>query len=159
MSDGGEIIHFEEYARLQKRLLIDKLDLDTELIDMPGLLHQAIEGATRAITIRDEAKRNLDYVQATQAMDIRNATVNTKTTEATIAALTISSTEVQEALTIYDDTKAALGFWNGMVQGMEAKQSSLKALVQLASLGYFTSNSANEDRRADIARTRKRLRE
>lgn len=156
---SASISNAQTYKRLQSRLLIDKLDLDTELIDMPALLHEAIAGATQAITARDEAKRQVDYVQATQAMDIRNATVNTKTTEATIAALTIASPEVQEALAAHDEAKADLGYWNALVNGMESKQSSLKALVQLANLGYFTANSANEDRREEIVRTRKRLRE
>lgn len=155
---SGEMSNAKLYARLRPRLMIDKLSLDDELIDMPTLLHEALEAAANATTMRDEAKRELDYISADVGMTLRNQTEK-KPTEGQVSQLVTLDQDVVTAVQKFDDAKSNLAFWQTMVNGLEAKQTSLKGLVQLASLGYFTVNSAIEERRAELSVKRKALKE
>lgn len=152
----SEISNGKVYSRLRARLIIDKGALDQELIDMPSLIHEAMECAVFAVTARDEAKRDLDYASADAAMELRG--LEKKPAESAIPGMTLLSQSVADAIQKFDDAKSDLGFWNAIVQGMDAKQTSLKALVQLSAQGYFTVNSAVDARREEIHRERTRIR-
>jgi hypothetical protein len=151
-----EISNAKTYSRLRARLIIDKASLDEELVDMPSLLHDALECAANAIAVRDDAKRDLDYVTADASMELRNR--EKKPAEMAIPGMVQLTQPVQDALSKYDSANNDLAFWNAIVQGMDAKQTSLKALVQLSAQGYFTVNSAVENRREEVHVQRKRLR-
>jgi hypothetical protein len=150
-----EISNADIYAKLRRSLTIDKMRLDDELISMPGLIHEAIECAANSVAMRDEAKRELDYVSSDVAMQIRAiGEQSKKPPEPQITTMTLLNEHVVEATQKYDDAKSDLAFWNAIVQGMEAKQTSLKGLVSLANLGYFTVESAHETARAEITKRR-----
>lgn len=158
--ENNRVSNADLYDRLRRQLVIDQNALDEALIAMPTLLHEAIECATTSASIRDEAKRNVDYSQAAAAMRIRQhaETTGRKPAETQISQMIQLDQDFIDAAEAYDAAKNDLGFWQAMVSSMEAKQTSLKGLVNLANIGYFTVNSQADKGREELARKRKQLR-
>jgi hypothetical protein len=147
------------YNKLRTKMLISKAHLDEHLIEIGVYILEAHEAIAFSISKRDEAKRDLDYTTANQELLVRAENEGKKTTEGTVRAEVLLSKAVIEAGAEFDTWKYDAALWQGIVNALDAHQSSLKALVQLANQGYFTIRSAADEIKADMATARRRIKE
>jgi hypothetical protein len=155
----------EIYNQLRSKLLISKMHLDDHLVDIGQLIVEGTESAAWAIAKRDEAKRDYDYEMANTKATLREQ-AEKKLSESALNDEALLDRKVQKAIEELDTWRYDVVLWQGLVNGLEAHQSSLKSLVLLAGQGYFTIDSAaksNREAMADARREapplRKRLKE
>jgi hypothetical protein len=143
------------YNRLRGKVLISKTDLDTHLIEIGMLILECNEAVAESLMGRDAAKRDLDFITANREMTIRASAAGGKITEAAIKTEITLSNDVQEAQAELDTCKHDFALWQGMVASLDAHQSALKALVQLAGQGYFSITSAATEIKQEMAEKRR----
>lgn len=138
------IYRAKDYARLRAQLSIDLHDLTGELVKMPALLMETCECAGEAMRARDKASFDHKTGMALAAAEMRGEVLPSgkSRSEASINSelpLHPRVIEYQEAL---EEAGASATYWNALVEGMRAKQSSLKRLSDLTITGYLSTSSA-----------------
>lgn len=144
------------YQRLRKKLTLDPLELDQELIELPMLVMEAAEEAAEALSKRDRAKNGLDIAMAVAADHLRREPIldakgGVKTrSEAQIATEVALYESVQNAQEDVEDTKLNLALWQALVNALQTKRDSLKKYSDLTLAGFLSPNAALDQRRTDI---------
>lgn len=146
----------EVYDRLKRKLEIDALSLDQELIELPVLILECSEYSSEKLAQRDRAKNELDLAMAETADMLRsNWTVDAKgsqkqRSEAQIASELALSKTVQAAQINLEEAKFELALWQSMVDSLRAKRDSLRIIAELTISGYLSPNSILKDRQTEI---------
>jgi hypothetical protein len=141
------------YERLRARLLIDQLSLDQELIDIGELIATAADGVAEAAYKRDTIANQLKLVEAQVADTLRKEQIvdgkgASKTrSEAQIDKETPLDAEYQETLVLRTEADFELAKWSALVNGLRAKQSSIKTIGEMTIAGFLTSDAVyNQER-------------
>jgi hypothetical protein len=136
-------------AELSEKIKIDQDNLDVELVTQTNDYYHASRGHALAVSLRDQAKNNLDVAEAElYLMFRREAGDRVKLTEAQLDA-TVKSNEIrQEYFTKYLETKLLADKWLSLRDSFIQKGHALRELAELYKLNYFgeraTSASLNE---------------
>ncbi len=124
------------------RLLIDRNDLDNELINNPSFIQEVCDEAAEAIAYRDAMKEALDTVDAELDADIREVTSKTaKMTEAAIKTTIQIHPEHKKAFTAYNQAKLKAAKAAGLERAAETRGKAIEALSRLYASGYFAIDS------------------
>jgi hypothetical protein len=145
----------ERLKELKEALLIDRNDLDTELVHQPNLYYQVGEAFSEAISFRDEAKFNRDREAAELDRAIRREALdnNEKISEAQVA------NRVKENPSYYDYHERYLllsknaAFWEALKESFQQRSYAIKDLTQLWISGYYTDSVGRIER--NVARDNK----
>lgn len=149
------------YAAFYKRLSIDEMRLDTELIEMPQLMQDVNEETAHAVFVRDIAKHDLDLRYAEAAYDLRQQGVNAgkKPAEAQIESEVPLDQRVQDAAVAHEDAKYDLARWQALTDAMRTKAHSLRMICELVVAGYLTPNALLNKREREAADAVRRRRQ
>lgn len=130
------------------RLKIDKLDLDTELIEQPSLFNEVSEGCVDAIDTRDYLKEQLSIVEAREAREIRADFDRDKTKYvATQVAQAVSESEDYiNALNEYLDAKKDCNSWQALKDSFEQRSRMLGHLCRLYMSDYYSNPNASDSK-------------
>ena len=147
----------DEYA---EALLIDKLNLDTCLIEQCSVYYKVGIGYADAVSYRDQAKSELDKVKAECDKFIRQdaAMANERITEAQVAAKILEETEYQIALGEFLEWKMLTDKWTALKESFGQRAYILRDLAQLWMANYYAdttiqpAKSEAVDRVASMAR-------
>lgn len=150
------------------RLDIDILKLDKEWQDQPRLYHDGAVTTADAQKKYDEAKSQLDVVEAEYDKEIRaNPDVYglVKITESALAKTIILQPDYQAQVKKINDTKYDLDILKAYVAALDHKKRALTLLVELWIRDYYsnpqvsTSREATDEMNKRAARTRGSRRE
>ncbi len=146
-----------DYVRLRDSLRIEPLRLDQELVEFPMLLMDACEIAGECLRARDAAEAEYKTALSLAAAELREEPLQSgkQRSEAAVASEAPLQDGPLEAHERLMDAKANLSYWNGLVDSMRAKQSSLRRLCDLHVSGYMTGSSVVADARRDMADARR----
>lgn len=147
---------------LEDDLKIDKLDLDTELINQPSLFFKVGKFYAESISVRDEAKLNRDREQAELDRLVRQEAheSNEKITETQVLSRIKEnpSYDVFQAR-VFKLTEIA-DQWAALKESYQQRSYALGHLVNLFQSNYYTDSFAgverneSRDRKASTARER-----
>jgi hypothetical protein len=145
-----------QYEQLQKKLVLDPMELDQELIELPMLIMEANEQCAHCLSARDRAKNDLDLAMAEAADDLRSQTVSDGKggfkvrSEAQITTEIALYKSVQEAQRVVESAKLDLALWQALCDSFRTKRDSLKIFSDLTISGYLSPNAALTQRRTEI---------
>jgi hypothetical protein len=144
------------YVRLKSRLTIDTMQLDQELIELPQMLSDAGEATAYCIAARDVAKNELDINMSIAADRLRQQPITDsdgkekRRSEKQIETEIMSIQIVKDAHHRLEEAKLDLALWQSLVDGIRAKQSSIKTVSDLMISGYLAPSSITANRRAEL---------
>lgn len=152
-----------------RRLLIDRNNLDEELVNNPQLVQDICDECAEAIAVRDAKKEALETVDAELDAEIRELLSKSasKATEAGIKGMIQTHERHKKAFTDYNNAKLAAAKAAGLEKAFEVRAKSIDGLSKLYSAGYFainhTKRSADEikynQHRDRLAEARRALKE
>ena len=151
-----EIVGERNYMLLRARLRFDPMRLNEELIEHPMVLQEACEACVEAIKQRDQLNNYLSFVEAEVSEQLRPAPDGKWRSETMVKSMLPNQPKIMDATVRLEDAKALAGRWTALVESLRAKGSSLKRMAELITVGYMTSNSVYEERKADIQQQRRR---
>jgi len=127
----------------KENLIIDKHDLDNELVQHASLFSEAAEHAVQASARMDYLKEELAVVDSEVATSLRTSAVNEgrKVTEAALAALVLQHSAHKEAHKALIDAKAETAQWNAARESFSTRGHMLRDLCQLYIAEYYTKAS------------------
>ena len=127
---------------------IDINRLDREWIRQPALIETQLHDAAEKRIELDQAKNNLQIVEAQLDQQIR-ADPDTfgmmKITEGAVTKTIVLQDEYQEALTAVHDAKYAYDVAMAAVQALDHKKKGLEDLVKLHGQSYFSTPQAEPE--------------
>lgn len=130
------------YDDVKKRVKIDLLRLDQELVDMPFLIQAASEISGEVFNDLQKADLELDVARATFANGMRNAAGEGRVpSETRIASEAILDPAVQEAQQKVNDLKYESKLINDLVSSLREKGRLLSKLADLTVAGFISPNS------------------
>jgi hypothetical protein len=138
---------------LELKLRIDEHALDIALREHPDLFYQVASELALAISNRDEAKQDLDEVEAEVDMELRKdaATSGEKTTETQIQSNKKLDKRVKSANDILLEQRYNAAKWTALKEAYESRSYALSKLVDLYLANYFSST---EDKKTGAATLR-----
>jgi len=148
------------YRRLRGKLSIDQLRIDDELMELPVYIMEASENVSEALQIRDNCKNRLDVLLATAARRLRAVPVSDDgkapkaRSEAAIADEKYLDDDVQGGVSELEIAKYDLSLWNGLLDGLKEKSSSVRRVAELMMGGFLTNAQVYQERRAEMAAAR-----
>lgn len=147
-------------------LEIDSLALDKEWVEQPSLYFKWARKLALARNSFDEAKAELELVQAELDSSIRESPSEydiPKLTDKAVEAKIPQQGEYQKALKAFHTAKKRMNLCDAMVEALEHRKRSLEKLVDLHISEYYSTPRASGDAShamADVekraARTKKR---
>ncbi len=132
-------------------LAIDKDRLDVEWLNQPLNFYKFSKRLAKKRALADEAKGNLDLVEAEVDKDIRanprkyGFGKDDRVTESAISAAKKESEEYQAALKQLNEAKYEVDLAFAMVTAMSHKKDALENLVRLHGQDYFASPRGEGD--------------
>ena len=122
-----------DIKKLKDGLRIDEHSLDTALRDHPDLFYDVSLALALAISNRDEAKQNLEEIEAEVDIEIRaeTARLNEKTTETQITSLKKIDPKVKTANDKFLAEKLNAANLTALKEAYEQKSYALSKLVEL----------------------------
>lgn len=128
-----------EYESLRSATMIDKNDLDTMLVQHPGVVHTIGEAEALAISWRDQKKSDMEQAgaQADTAVRVSATSDGGKLTEGQVRALIAQEPSVIEATSAYNDWKLLAALWGTLGRSFEARGKALASLERLWIAGYW----------------------
>lgn len=147
---------FREYSQ---GLVIDKHRLDDEFMEQSERFFHVTEQQAFALSYRDEAKSELDRVQAEVDYDIRQNMIDKMTEPEVKHSITIDP-RVVRAQGNYNSLKLLAARWEGLRASFEGRQKMLDGLSRLYASNYFGGGGGSPgradamSRRADDIRKR-----
>jgi hypothetical protein len=138
----------EVYERLKTKLVLDPLELDQELIELPMLIMECAEYTSEKLAQRDRCKNALDLAMAEASDGLRTELTidvkgnNKQRSEAQISSEVFLDEGVQRSLTDLEQS--------ALMDSLKAKRDSLKIFSELTISGYLSPNVALDNRRAEI---------
>jgi hypothetical protein len=136
-----------DLKHLEDKLKIDQHSLDTALREHPDLFYKVASELALAISNRDEAKQDVDEVEAEVDMELRKdaATSGAKTTEKEIESNRKVDKNVRAANDRFLAKRYEAAKWTALKEAYEARSYALSKLVDLFLAAYY---DANEDKRS-----------
>lgn len=128
--------------QLRALLVIDKHNLDEELIRQPQLYDEAARGAARAASIAAKKKLERNETEAKRATSMRNAATKKgqKITEAQVNKDLPKDPEFIKASLAYIAAEEDAGMWAALKDAFAQRSYALKDLVQLYLGGFFQAD-------------------
>lgn len=126
---------------------IDEHHLDKECIRLPGDYLKYAQLAAEAKRDVDEAKAELEYVQANLSQQIRNTPGQfglEKVTESAITGVIALQKPFLAAQTVLGERRHKYEMLQAVVWALDHKKRSLTLLVDLHGMGYFSSPKFSE---------------
>lgn len=144
----------EKLSQLERRLRIDKFNLDTELVEQGDYYNQAAQSYADAVSYRDEAKAELSGIKSKLDLETRQRLTKAeeKFTEAGINARVITEPEYQNALNVQGAWEDRVLRWSGLQEAVKQRGYALKDLAALAMAGYWAD--ANGSVRGELRTAR-----
>jgi hypothetical protein len=132
------------YEELRRRLRIDYLRLDEELVEMPQLLQDASENATQLSNEFARADMALDIIRAETTMKLRSElTENGRApSEARIASQIDLEPTVQEARALVNELKMQVRLATDLFNNLHTKSRLLGKAADMLLNGYVAPNKA-----------------
>lgn len=143
------------YDRLRAALVLDKMRLDDELIELPPNTQDAAESCADAVNRKETSAAWLKLVTAQAAMRLR--ILDKTKSEARITAEAPLELDVIEASQNHEECRAEAAKWQALVSSWDVKRSALRAICELISSGYISSASITEGRREDLTEKRRAM--
>jgi hypothetical protein len=149
-------------ADLKKRLAIDKMALDDDVMEQPALFDDVSDQLADAIAERDAAKEDLTVVDAELDINWRRklAKGQTRVTDKIIASCVATSQEHAKAFEVYLKAKTRADKLLGLKESFKQRSDALRSLAQLYAANYFQVTSlkpSKEQSDSKYAATRARL--
>ena len=155
----------------ETELQIDRNALDDELVHQPSKFLQASRDYAEALSVRDQAKQDVEVSKAEASLRIRRQCEQDgeKVTEAIIAARVETDKKCRQAVTTYLDSKKACEEALALKEAFMQRSYVLKDLAALYIAGYYGSDSVRggaarelrdheySNNRAKLAEKRRRL--
>jgi len=146
----------DDFEGLKRRLTIDPMELDQELIQLPMLTMEVMEITTDKLLERDQAKVALDLAMAEAADDLRGKLITDGKGNAKVRSEAQIDTEVamygtvQAAQERLEQAKHSLAMWQALADAVRTKRDSLKIYADLTISGYLSPNYAYDQRKVEI---------
>ena len=139
---------------LKQYLKIDRVNLDTEVIQHPDLYHRVSEAYVGAVDARDQAKEFLADTKAQAYLSIRRDREQKKLkyTETVLTNEVAVDKAVENARDDYLAKKKTADDFGALKAAMEQKAYMLRELVALYVAGYYSTGAINENKE-DVAKT------
>ena len=142
------------YEEIRARVDIDLLHIDSELVQLPGLIQEAAEGASAAAAEERAAKLALRIVTAEATLKLRSESPpgGKERSEARITSELILQPEVQAAQEALDLAEANTASWRSLVGSLSEKSSLLRKSCDMVIAGFVTpaSYAARASRRPPL---------
>ena len=140
----------KDLKELEDKLQINQHALDEALREHPDLFYKVASELALAISNRDEAKQNLDELEAEVDIDIRKeaAVSGEKTTETQILSMKKIDKRVKAANDTFLAERMNTGKWTALKEAYESRSYALSKLVDLYLASYF---STQEDKKTNGA--------
>lgn len=145
---------------LRERLLIDKDDLDRELIEQPQLYDRVGQQFALAVSRRDAAKDELKVLEAGLSIQYRKELEEEgkKPTEAMVSALTETDPDRQSLRKSLGDLQATTAELEALKDAFFQRASMLRDLCTLYSAGYFSRNAVKGPAATEVIERRDQVR-
>lgn len=130
----------KKLEELRKKLLIDEHALELELKNYPALIDEVGQACVLAISDRDEAKEDLDEVQAVVDAQIRRnaAIADEKITEKEVESQKKLNAKVKAANQNFLDLKLEAAQWGVLKEAFDKRSYALSKLVDLYIANYYS---------------------
>lgn len=148
------MINEARYAQLKRRIEIDMMRLDEELIGMPVLVEEISEMTAKALLTRSAAENRLKVVIAEAADEIRKEGEK-KPAEKQIESEVLLDAQVQDSTLELDEAKYEYAMWQGLMDAARTKSSALKTVSELIISGYITPDTIYAQRRRELNANRR----
>lgn len=137
-----------ELGAFELKLKINKHALDDELIAQPALFYDVAERLADAVSRRDEAKDNLEVIEAGIYLDLRHAADERqeKATEATIKAKVTVSQERRRGFDELLRIEREVARLQALREGIKDRSFMLRYLCDMQRDAYFAHDSESSDR-------------
>lgn len=122
-------------------------ELDTEFISQPNDYYHAATGFAMAVSLRDQAKNNLDVAEAELYLHFRRN--SEKLTEANLKAMVEADDDRHEYLDQYMQAKLLADKWLALRDSFTQKGHALRELAELHKLNYFGERSLSTSERIE----------
>ena len=126
-------------------LLIDKHNLDTEILSQADLFYRVAQRYAEAVSIRDEMHEVLKETDAEVNLAIRHENSGTKITEAQINATVLKHKFHMEAFGNWLTAKEEADKAGNLKEAFIQRSYMLRDLAQLYIAGYFSEKSVSAD--------------
>lgn len=132
-----------DFDELREGLAIDKDALDEGLIQQPQQYLDVSEAYALAVSRRDQAKDNLETLEARLNLDYRSDAESSgeKYTEPMLKAKVQQSKMRRQAYTEYLEACKEVDLLDGLRSAYRDRSYMLRSLADLYVTGYFTSSS------------------
>lgn len=119
--------------RYRAKLVIDRDDLDTCMVEQPELVDHVGEAYSNAVAERDAGKLELEIAEAEEAQKIRDhaAKMEEKLTEAAIREQLILSKRIQRLKTDQIVLKKEIDDWAALREAFQARGFMLRELAPM----------------------------
>lgn len=148
------------FAELDRKLVINKHDLDNEYVHHPERYRETGDEAVLALSFRDASKRHMDMVWSELEIQFRRAPDHKDAKEAHFKALINTAPRYRDAEELHARWHLLAARWQNLLESYDKRTKALDKLVELYIKGYWVSNGAGrtqgqvklEEQHADAAR-------
>jgi hypothetical protein len=132
----------EELAGFKARLLIERDNLDQELIEQPQLYYEVSENLAQSVGRRDAKKNELKRLEAELfTYYMQELGKSAKPTQAKVEAAVGQDEDYQGLYGEYLDANREADLWLAMKEAYSQRSYVLKDLCSLHISGYFSNSS------------------
>lgn len=130
----------DKYNDLKKRLNLDAVNIDKDLVELPMVIQEASELFSEVQNDYNVADHAYDVILAETARDLRNVDGRAPS-ETQIQARVPLAEPVQDARNVRDNLKTELAQVKALVENLRDANTNLKTLGQLIISGFISPNS------------------
>jgi hypothetical protein len=130
----------EALNELTDHIKIDRDELDIEFVTQTNDYYHAATGFAMAVSLRDQAKNNLEVAEAELYLDFRRH-ASERPTEAQLDAMVKAHEIRQEFFDRYLASKQIADRWLALRDSFSQKGHALRELAELYKLNYFGERS------------------
>ena len=150
---------YHDFTRLRKRLFIDAMNIDDELIEYPQILMEVSTHVADLIRTRDQTRHDAKVARAKAADEIRREPLGEgekARSETQINSLLdqhpgVIRAERQQIVVAHE-----CQLWQGLLDSMQEKGKAMRTMGQLMASGYLAPSAVYEQRKDDLSRERER---
>lgn len=148
-----------EFVWIKRRLGIDMLAIDEEIIELPNLIQQAGEYTAEAANAQEMAENELKSVMALVAEQLRaKKNIHGKNrSETQIGTELPASPEVKEHQDIVAKARLDAKLWSILMESLRKKDSGIRTIADLLNSGFLTTATIMEKRRKEIRQVKVEL--
>jgi len=137
----------ENFDSLSELLIIDRDQLDQELIEQSHYYMQISSKLAQAMEERDKLKDQVKILESSEGTRFRNLLheeSGKKPTESAVLECVKQSQRVIEAQNVHREMSRVVQDWQNLRDAWTQRSHSLKSLCDLYSADYFPSKSASK---------------